>query len=243
MKAILLGLFAAVTLSASLVIVNNCAGDSFVDCYVGTDNIGPTGPTVPVQSTPTVYSVSMTAEGDTQGAGPADPGPAVSGSVTLNDIGLVAGTGMGYIEFFDYGMTGLAVYPTGVFGEATASFSVGSITGSVPGNDMPGVPQPYAGELIPFTLGVPFDITAEVSFSVAPANPGSLYATSAWATLDFSFSVYGGEQYGYPIGDPLVIEEASSDASAAPEPGTAGLGGLILVLMLGIGKITGAPRT
>lgn len=237
MKAILLGLFAGMTLSASLVIVNNCVGDSYVDCHVGTDNIGPTGPTGPVQSTPTAYSVSMTAGGDTLGAGPADPGPAVSGSVTLNDVGFVAGTGTGYIEFFDYGTTGIAIYPTGVYGDATASFSVGSITGSVPGNDAPGVPRPYAGELVPFALGVPFDIMAEVSFSVAQANPGSLYYTSAWSTLDFSFSVYGGEADGYPIGNPLVIEEASSYTSAVPEPDTAALGGLILVLMPGMSKL------
>jgi hypothetical protein len=87
------------------VIDNGCGGNNGAETCFVSGTAGGLGTTV--------YTVSMTAEGVV-----APYGSGASGSVTLNDVGMVSGAGTGYIEFFDY-----SVAPYGPYGPSDVLLS------------------------------------------------------------------------------------------------------------------------
>jgi hypothetical protein len=208
--AVLLTLL-SIPLSASIIVANNCAGNSL--CVVeGSDSgIG----TIE-------FTLHILTEGN-NADGLGNPGPGGSGSVTLDQEATTDGPiRPGFIEFF-YDLATTTTLT--VDGTVAADFSVGDIAGNVPGEV--GVPTPYAGELLTFTLGVPFGITASASFSVPPATGPPFSKSVADAGVGFSFLLFDAE------GNLVTIDDASSDpAGTVPEPGTLAplvIGGLWLV--------------
>lgn len=210
MRTLTLFALLAMPLSAnSISIVNNCTGNDVCTASGSVSGFGTT-----------VFSAVLTAMGNNITLGN-DPGPGGSGSVTIDETGMTDGpVRAGFIEF-SYGPTGTA---SSGAASAAGSFSVGAVTGTVPGEV--GVPLPLDGQFEPFTLGEEFDITSSVSFLV-PATPLDQYGS---AEVDFSFSLFEAVTLGNGstfAGAAVTIE----DPPTVPEPGTIWTVALALALL------------
>ncbi len=134
----------------------------------------------------TVFRARVKAEGNNQ-TRRSEPGPGASGSIGIEETATTDGPERdGFIKFsYNFPPNGFGNSKNAYGGAAvSANFKVGSIIGRIPGET--GTPQPPADEVIPFRLGVPFNISLSASFQVPPAPPTGF----ASAEIDFSFSVF-----------------------------------------------------